>query len=150
MTLKRFTARNGEQIFELRIPGFDAIFQIDREYAYVQRFDDVLTEILQPLDLHGLLLERLIEPRILNGDGNVTRDGGKQFEIVRREIIAIDRFAEAQNRDGAVAEATGNEIIQIELFERAAHGVRFLACRPRRFEEQTPALQSRTRRVQKR
>ena len=48
---QRFAARNFEQVFQLRIPGFDAVFEVDGQHADAQRFDDIFAEILQPLDL---------------------------------------------------------------------------------------------------
>ena len=50
--------RDFEQVLELRVPGFDAVFEIHRQNADPQRFDDIFAEILQPLDLQRLLFER--------------------------------------------------------------------------------------------
>ncbi len=148
--LQRFGARNGEQILELRIPGFDAVFQVHGDDADFERLDDILAEIFQALDLHRLLFEGMIEAGVFNGDGHVSGDGEKQFEVVTGEVIAVHGLAEAQNRDGSFAETTRNEIIQVELFERAANGFGFLQGGARRFEEQAAALERRTSGVQER
>src|SRR5580693_780271 len=92
----------------------------------------------------------MIEPGIFDGDGDVSGDGEEQFEVVTGEVIAVHGLAEAQNGDGAFAEATRNEIIQIELFERAANRFGFLNGSARRFEEQAAALEGRTRGFQER
>ncbi len=80
----------------------------------LQRLDDVLAEVLQPLDLQRLLLERLIEPRVLDGHGHITGDGEEQFQVLARKKIAVDRLAQSQDGDRAVAESAGNEVIQAE------------------------------------
>ena len=115
----------------------------------LQRFDDILAEILQPLDLHSLLFERLIKPGIFDGDGDISGDGGEQFEVVAREVIAIDRLAQAEHGGRAVVEAAGDEIVQVELFDRAAHGFGLVRCGARRFEKQAAALERRPRGIEK-
>ena len=60
-----------------------------------------------------------------------------------RKEIAIDGFSKTQNCDCVFTEAAGDEIIQIEFFERAADRIRFLDSSPRRFEEQAAARKRR-------
>jgi hypothetical protein len=49
----------------------------------------------------------MIEAGVFDSDGHVSGDGEEQFEVVAGEVIAVYGFAEAENRDGAFAEATG-------------------------------------------
>src|ERR1700675_4426846 len=146
---KRVAPRNFEQVFELRVPGFDAVFEIHREHADLERFHNVFAEILEALDLHSFLFERLIQARVFNGDGHVAGNGGEQFQVVARKVIAVHRLAEAQDCDGTLAKAAGDEIIEVELVERAADRVGLLSGGARRFEEEAAALERRPVRVEK-
>ena len=62
-TAHHLPARLGIHHFHLRVPGLDAVLQIDRHHAHVDRFDDVLVEIFQPFVLADFLFERGVEPR---------------------------------------------------------------------------------------
>src|ERR1700733_429125 len=92
----------------------------------------------------------MIEAGVFDSDGDISGDGEKQFEVVTGEVIAVHGLAQAQNRDGTFAETTRNEIIQVELFERAANRLGFLNRSARRFKEQAATLEGGASRVQKR
>ena len=68
----------------------------------LQRLDDVLAEIFQPLDLQRFLFERLVQPRVFDGDRDITGDGRKQLEIVARKVVAVDGLAQADECDGTI------------------------------------------------
>src|ERR1700722_6021166 len=138
--MQSFGTRDAQQPFELRIPGFDAVLKVNGYDADVQGFDDIFAEILEAFDLHGLLLERMVEPGIFDGDGDVASDGEEQFEVVTGEVIAVDGFAQAENGDGTVVETTGDEIVQVELFERATDRGGLFAGGASGFKEQTAAF----------
>src|SRR5580700_7480303 len=146
--VQRLRAGNRQQVLQLRIPGLDAVFEIDGEYANFQGFDNILAEVLEALDLHGFLFEGVVQARILDGDSNVSGDGEKKLEVVAGKVIAVHSLAQSENGDGSFAETTGNKIIQIKLFERAANGFGFLGRGARGFKEQAAASKSGTRRVE--
>ena len=54
-------ARDAAELLELGVPAFDAIVQIGRQDADVDRFDDVFAEFLEPLVLVDLALQRAVE-----------------------------------------------------------------------------------------
>ena len=56
-----------EEHLHLGVPALDAVFEIDGEDADVDRFDDVLVEILQALELVDLGFEPAVELRVLDG-----------------------------------------------------------------------------------
>ena len=91
----------------------------------------------------------MIEPGVLHGDGDITGDGGEQFEVIARKIIAINCFAKTDDGSGAIVETAGDEIIQVELLDRAADRFAFIRRGARRFEKQAAALERRTRRIEK-
>src|ERR1700740_3210514 len=107
----RVLPKNPEQTFKLRIPGFYSVFEINREHSDVERLDDILAEILEALDLHGLLFERLIKARILNGDRDVAGDRREKLKVIARKIVAINRLAKAEHRDSTLAKAARDEVI---------------------------------------
>ncbi len=92
------------------------------ENAYVERLDNIFAEIFQALDLDSFLLERVIELGVIERDGDVARDGKEQLDVFAGKKIAIDSFAEAEDRDGAFTDAAGNVVIQVEGFDGAADG----------------------------
>ncbi len=64
-------ARDAGETLDLRVPALDAVFKVRRQNADVDRFDDVLAELLQPLVLLDLGGEAAIEAGVLDGDGDV-------------------------------------------------------------------------------
>ena len=62
--------KNPRQLLHLRIPAFHSIFQIGRQYADVNRFDNVFRELFQPLILVGFALERLVQLAVIDGDAD--------------------------------------------------------------------------------
>ena len=65
-------ARLGVHDFHLRVPGFDAVLEINGHHADVDRFDDVLVEVLEPLVLADLLFERSVEAGVLDRDSDIS------------------------------------------------------------------------------
>ena len=108
-------ARNSEQIFQLRIPRFHHAVMCHCENAHVQRFHNVFAEVFEALDLNRFLLERAIQLRVIESDGDVTGDRKKKLNVFAGKKIAVNRFAEPQNGDGAFADAARNVVIQIQL-----------------------------------
>ena len=51
--------------FHLRVPALDAVVQIEGQNAHVDGFDDVLVELLQPLELADLFFEARVEAGVL-------------------------------------------------------------------------------------
>ena len=49
------------------------VFQIHGHHADVDRFNNVLVEILEPLVLADLLLKRGVQPPVLDRDADVSR-----------------------------------------------------------------------------
>ncbi len=74
-------ARHREQHFHLRVPAFNALLKVDRDDADVGGLDDVLVELLEPLELGDLALEAGVQRCVLDGDTDVTGEGFKQLDI---------------------------------------------------------------------
>src|SRR5215472_13259560 len=83
-------------------------------------------------------LERRIQLGVVERDGNVTCNGFYQLDVVAREEIPVDCFAEAQNGNGVLANAARNEIIQVQLLERPAHRVADLFRPTGRLKKERP------------
>src|SRR4029077_1402128 len=120
----RVVARNLEELFHAAVPGFNRSVEIDGQNANVERFHDVFSEVFQARDFEGLLFEGGVQLRIVERNGQVSGDGLHQFDIVAGKEIAVHRFAEAEESDGALSNAAGDEVIEIELFDRAADRIR--------------------------
>ncbi len=65
----------------LRIPALDAIVEVDRKNAHVDRFDNVFVEFLQALELADLVLQACVKPRILQRDSDVARKRFQQLHV---------------------------------------------------------------------
>src|SRR5579883_3475905 len=60
-----------------------------------------------------------VELSVVERDGDITRDGLDEFDVVAGEEVAVNRFAEAKDGDGVFADAAGDKIVEIQLFESA-------------------------------
>ena len=107
-------ARHRIHHFHLRIPALDAVFHVERHHSHVDRFDDVLVEVLQPLVLSRLLLQRGIELSILNGDAEIAAQSFKQLHVFAGEEVALRRLAQAEHGNRLLLRVAGNVVIQIE------------------------------------
>ena len=64
------------------------------------------------------MFQRGVELGVVERDGQVSGDGEQQFHVLAGQKIAVHRLAQAQDGDGVVANAAGNEIVQVQLLER--------------------------------
>src|SRR5271155_270941 len=131
-------AGDAEELLHARVPGFDDAFQIHGKNADIQGFDDVFAEVFEPRDLEGLLLERGIELGVIEGHRNVACNRFYQLNVITGEVIAVDGLAEPQNSDGVLANAAGNIVIEVELFESAVHGLADVARGAGRLKKERP------------
>ena len=112
--------------------------KIDGEHTDIQRLHDIFGEVFQALDLLCLLFQRGIEVGIVQRDGHVPGNRKHQFDVFTGKEIPVNGLAQTENRDRVVMDAAGNEVIQIQMIERAAYG--FTASRaPERFVENRSA-----------
>jgi hypothetical protein len=72
---ERMLPRNSAELFDLRIPAFDPIFQIRRQNPYIDRFNDILAEFLETFVLLYFALEGAIQSGILDCDTDIARQG---------------------------------------------------------------------------
>src|SRR5438067_6123938 len=115
---ERLPTRNRVHDFHLRVPGLDLVFQIDGQYAYIDRLDDVLVEVFEPLVLRDLLFKRSIQTSILDGDSQIARQSFYEFHIFAGEEIAFNGLAESEDRDDGFLRAARNEIGRASCRER--------------------------------
>ncbi len=134
-TAHRVIASDAKQLFHAGVPGLHSAFQIDGQYADVERFDDVFAEVLEASDFEGFLFQRGVQLGIVEGNGYVTGDGLHQLNVIARKEIAVHRFAKPQNGNGVLANAAGNKVIKIELLEGAANGLADVSGAAGRLEE---------------
>src|SRR5579859_1303189 len=127
-----------KELLHASVPGFDHAPKVNGQHTDVQRFDDILAEILKPRDFEGFLLERRIQLGIVERDGHVAGDGLHQFDVVAGEEIAIYSLAQAEDGDGVLANAAGDKVVQVQLFESLADGIGNVSRRAGRLEEERP------------
>ena len=82
------------------------------------------------------MFERAIKLGVIESHREVTGDGFDQFDVITGQKIS-----EAKNRYGVLADAAGDKVVEVELLERAANGVRDISCRTGRLEKERPAGQ---------
>src|SRR5580704_1103442 len=131
-------AGNAEELFHARVPGFDDAFQINGEDADIQGFHDIFAEVFEACDLESFLFERGVELSVIKSHGDVACDRFHQLDVITGKIIAVDSLAEAQDSDGVLANTAGNVVIQVELFESAAHGLADVARGAGRLKKERP------------
>ena len=104
----------------LRVPALDAVVEVDGEDADVDRFDDVLVELLEAFELRDLLLQPAVELRVLNGDADVAGQRLQQLHVFAGEEVAVIGAAQANDGDGAraaalaIGDAAGKVVVQVE------------------------------------
>ena len=96
---QRLPARQRIHHFHLRVPGLDAVGQIDRQHADVDRLDDILVEVLQPLVFGDFLFQRCVQPSILDGDTHVAGQRFQQLDVFAGQEIAFDCLAQSEHGD---------------------------------------------------
>ena len=124
-------ARGPGQPLDLRVPALHTIVQIRRQNPDVDGLDDVLAELLQPLVLLHLVLQRTVQPRVFNRDADISRQRGQQLHVVARKEIALVGAAQPQVRDGAPADCAREVVGQIQFGNRPAHRDRPVVRLPR-------------------
>ena len=106
-------ARQGVHHFHLRVPGLDPVRQIYRHHTHTDRLDNVLVEILQPFVLGNLLLQRCVQPGVLDGDADIPGNGLKQFHVFAGQEIALSGFAQAEERDRLLLHPARDVVVQV-------------------------------------
>ena len=88
----------------------------------------------------------MVEPGVFGRDGEVTRNGLHQREVLAGEIVAVGGAAQAEHRDRPAVHAAGDEVVQIEIGDGAARCGRLLDPPARALEEEIgPAAVDRQR-----
>ena len=78
---ERLVAAQAGQRFQSAVPADDPSFDIFDNDTDVDRFNDVLAEILQALIFGRLLLQRTVQPRVLERNTDVIRHRFQQVEV---------------------------------------------------------------------
>jgi hypothetical protein len=123
---QHFGPRHGVHALHLGVPALDTVFEIDGKDADVNRLDDVLVELLEPLEFADLLFEPLIELGVLNGDSDVAGERFQQFHILAGEKIAVVGAAQSDDGDStrprafAVGDSARKVVVQIQIARAAA------------------------------
>src|SRR5882724_11761584 len=133
-----FLPRNAKKLLHPRVPAFHRSAQVHGKHAHVQRFHDVLAEVLQSHDLQCLLFKRVVKLRVVERHRYVSRDRFHQFHVVTRQEIAVHGLAKPQHRDAPLTNAARNVVIQVQLLQRIVHRRTHVACRARRLEKERP------------
>jgi len=134
-----FLPGHAEKLLHARIPGFDDAFQIYCQNADIQRFHNVFAEVFEARNFESLLLERGIKLSVIECHGDIAGNGFHQLDVIAGKIVAVDGFSEPQNGDGVFADAAGNIVIEVELFESAANGFANLSSCAGRLKKQRSA-----------
>ena len=98
-------AAEGVHGLHLRVPAFDAVVEVDGEDADVDGFDDVLVELLEALELGDFFFQAGVEAGVLEGDADVAGEGFEELDVFARQEVAAQGAAEADDGDGAAADA---------------------------------------------
>src|SRR5579884_197248 len=129
-------ARNAVHQLELRVPALDPVFQVHGQDSDVNRLDDVFAEILQSLVLIHLLLERLVQPRVFDGNAQITDHRLEKLQILASQKLVVVRSSQPKEGHRFPARGAGEVISKIEICDRAPHWRRVVQSPARALEKQ--------------
>jgi len=110
--------RDAVQPLQRGVPTDHPVVEADHDEAIVQRRDDVLAELAEPVQFVGLDAQLLVEAPVLEGRGHLPGDGRQQRHVLARERLAALLAAEQHHRDGAVLRHAGHEVVHAALAPR--------------------------------
>ena len=88
------------QLFEPAVPAHDPIVAVDDREPVVQRLQDVLAELAQPLELVGLDPKLAVQAAVLERRRGLRRDRGEQRHVFAAERLGAGLSSERHDRDG--------------------------------------------------
>ena len=102
----------------LRIPAFDAVVQVQRQDAHIDRFDNVFVEFFEPLEFADFFFQPRVEAGVLQSDADVAGQRFQQFHILAGKKIAADGPAQTNDGDSpagcSVLDSTGQIVVQVQ------------------------------------
>ncbi len=103
---------------ERRVPAQDAAVEPHDEQAVVERGDDVLAELPQPVQLVGLDAQFGVQPAVLERRGHLAGDAGEQGEVLAVERLAAVAASHGHHRDRPVVGHARHEVVDAALAPR--------------------------------
>src|SRR5262249_25572790 len=79
----------------------------------IDRFDNVLAEVLQALVFTGLLLERAIQTRIFDRDSDIIGHRLQQLQILARQVVDVLSPSKREISDHTILDPARNKVVQI-------------------------------------
>ena len=103
--------RQAVDAVERCIPAHDPIFEVQHDEPVVQRLDDVLVELANPVDLGRLDLQLRVETTVLDRGGDLRRDRRQQGDVLAAQRLAARLRPQREHRDGPFFRNAGHEIV---------------------------------------
>ena len=86
--------------------------QVDDQQTVVERFEDVLVERAQAIELDGLHVELAVQPGVLERGGNLAGDRAEQRHVLAVQVAAGVLAAERQHRDRPFLRHARHEVVE--------------------------------------
>src|SRR5205085_4819485 len=104
--------------FHLGVPRLRPIRKIKGEDSDADRLNDVFVEFLQALIGGDALLQGGVESGVLDSNADISGQSLKEFDILAREIVALDRLTHTQHGNSTVLDAARDVVVQFQLRNR--------------------------------
>ena len=95
----RGVVRHAVDPLEGGVPPEHSIFEVEHHQPVVQRLNDVLVELSDPVDLGRLDLELGVQPAVLDRRGHLSGHGREQSDVLTAQRLAAGLRAQRQHRD---------------------------------------------------
>ena len=95
---ERIGARHAVEALERLVPADDAIVEADHQQPVVERFENVLVERAQPIELRRLDVQLPIQPAVLDRGRRLARHRRQQRHVLARQRLAACRGGRARRR----------------------------------------------------
>ena len=120
--------RHAVERFERAVPADNPLAPVEHDQPVVERFEDVLVELAQAVELFRLQVQLAIQAAVLDRGRRLSGDGGQQ-----REVLAVERLvgvlpAERQHGNRAALEHARDEVVdagvapELDLLGHEARG----------------------------
>ena len=110
--------RHPLRALERAVPPDDAVVEVGDEESILQRFQDVLVEAAQPVELHGLDMQLPVQAGVVERGGNLAGHGAEQRHVLAAQRLGAVLQTEREHGGRARLRHAGHEVEEARIAPR--------------------------------